>query len=43
MEAAPDTRLLFELLQPIELDVGGFKMGLVVAGRDSVLTATKSR
>jgi hypothetical protein len=42
-EVATDTRQLFELLQPAETDLDGFKVTLVVGGRDAVLTASKRR
>ena len=41
MEVVTNRRQLFELLQPTETDLYGFKVTLVVGRRDSVLTATK--
>jgi hypothetical protein len=36
-------RQLFELWQPTETDLYGFKVTLVAGGRDTVLTPTKRR
>jgi hypothetical protein len=42
MEVATDTRKLFELLEPIETDLDGFNVTLVVGGRATVLKRTKT-
>jgi hypothetical protein len=37
VEVATDMRLLFELLKPTETDLDGFKVTLLISGRDRVL------
>jgi hypothetical protein len=43
MEVATDMRQPFELLQRTEADLDGFKVTLVVGGRDTLLKTTKRR
>jgi hypothetical protein len=43
MEVATDTRQLFEVLQPTETNLDGFKVTLAFGGCDTVLTAIKPR